>query len=162
MNTLYDIRCKFAELMNNDELTEEQVQELGTELAGELQNKSSNIVGYIINSESLLEDIKVEEERLANLRKTGENKLAKFKEYVKGNMEALGLTKIQTKLGTLSVNKNPISIEVIDDEKIPSEFKKEKITISVDKTAIKNHFTTTGELVEGVKIIDNKTSLRVR
>ena len=36
-NTLYDIRCKFVDLMNNEELTEEQTQELGTELAKELR-----------------------------------------------------------------------------------------------------------------------------
>ena len=38
-NTLYDIRCKFTELMNNEELTEKQIQELGTELALELLSK---------------------------------------------------------------------------------------------------------------------------
>ena len=74
-NTLYDIRCKFVELMNNEELSEQQIQELGTELAMELKNKSSNIIAYVIDSESLLERIKAEEKRLADIRKLGETKL---------------------------------------------------------------------------------------
>ena len=46
---------------------------------------------------------------------------------------------------------------------IQEEFsKKEKITISVDKTAIKNHFKETGEIVAGTRVIDNKTSLRIK
>ena len=82
MNTsLYDIRCRFVDLMNNDELTDEQIQQLGMELAEELRNKSSNIIAYIIDSESLLERIKGEEKRLADMRKMGEARLEKFKGY---------------------------------------------------------------------------------
>lgn len=50
-NTLYDVRCKFVELMNNDELSEEEYNELGKELALELKNKSANIIAYIVDSE---------------------------------------------------------------------------------------------------------------
>lgn len=161
-NTLYDIRCKFVELMNNEELTEEQVQELGTELAKELQNKSSNIIAYIVDSESLLERIKTEEERLKNMRKNGETRLEKFKEYVKENMEALELQKIQTELGTMSVAKNPMSVEILEEDKIPKEFKKEEVVIKLDKKAIAQHFKDTGEVPSGCAIHTNNTSLRIK
>ena len=55
-----------------------------------------------------------------------------------------------------------MSIEIENEDEIPSEFKKEVITTQIDKTAIKNHFKDTGELVPGIRIMDNKTSLRIK
>ena len=85
----------------------------------------------------------------------------RFKDYVKDNMQALGIEKIETPIGTLRVQKNPISVEITDEQLVPDEYKKEKITISVDKTAIKNNFKETGEIIPGTKIVTSKTSLRV-
>ena len=163
--SLYNITNKFVEIMDKaqeGELTEEEYNELGNELALELQNKSSNIIGYIKNSESLLDAMKTEEKRLADIRKQGEKKLDKFYQYVKENMERLGLEEIPTELGKLKITKNPMSIEIENEDEIPSEFKKEIITTQVDKTAIKNHFKDTGEIIPGIRIVDNKTSLKIK
>ena len=163
--SLYDITNKFVELMDKaqeGQLTEDEYNELGNELALELQNKSSNIIGYIKNSESLLEAMKAEEKRLGDMRKQGEKKLEKFYQYVKENMQRLGLEEIPTELGKLKITKNPMSIEIENEDEIPSEFKKEVVTTQIDKAAIKNHFKDTGEIVPGIRIIDNKTSLRIK
>lgn len=75
--TLYNITNKFVDLMNkaeNEELTEEEYNKLGEELAIELQNKSSSIIGYVRNSELLIEAMKAEEKRISDLRKVAENK----------------------------------------------------------------------------------------
>ena len=163
--SLYNITNKFVELMDKaqeGQLTEDEYNELGNELALELQNKSSNIIGYIKNSESLLEAMKAEEKRLADMRKQGEKKLEKFYQYVKENMQRLGLEEIPTELGRLKITKNPMSIEIENEDEIPSEFKKEVVTTQIDKAAIKNHFKDTGEIVPGIRIIDNKTSLRIK
>lgn len=163
--SLYNITNKFVELMDKaqeGQLTEDEYNELGNELALELQNKSSNIIGYIKNSESLLEAMKTEEKRLADMRKQGEKKLEKFYQYVKENMQRLGLEEIPTELGKLKITKNPMSIEIENEDEIPAEFKKEVVTTQIDKTAIKNHFKDTGEIVPGIRIIDNKTSLRIK
>lgn len=163
--TLYNITNKFAELMDKaqeGELTEQEYNQLGEELAQELQNKSANIIGYIKNSESLLEAIKAEEKRLSDMRKSGESKLEKFNQYVKENMERLGLLEIPTELGSLKITKNPMSVEIENEDEIPSEFKQEVTTIKIDKTAIKNHFKETGEIVAGTRIVNDKTSLRVK
>lgn len=163
--SLYNITNRFVELMDKaqeGELTEEEYNELGNELALELKNKSSNIIGYIKNSESLLEAMKAEEKRLADIRKQGEKKLDKFYKYVKENMERLGLQEIPTELGKLKITKNPMSIEIENEDEIPTEFKKEITTTQIDKTAIKNHFKNTGEIIPGIRIINNKTSLKIK
>lgn len=163
--TLYNITNRFTDLMDkaqNGEITEEEYNELGFEIAQELQTKGANVIGYIRNTELLIEAMKAEEKRIADTRKTGEAKLEKFKQYVLENMERLGLSKIQTELGALSVSKNPMSVEIENQDEIPSEFKQEVVTTKIDKTAIKNHFKATGEIIPGTKIIDDKMSLRIK
>lgn len=163
--TLYNITNRFTDLMDkaqNGEITEEEYNELGFEIAQELQTKGANVIGYIRNTELLIEAMKAEEKRIADTRKTGEAKLEKFKQYVLENMERLSLSKIQTELGALSVSKNPMSVEIENEEEIPKEFKQEVVTTKIDKTAIKSHFKTTGEIIPGTKIIDDKMSLRIK
>ena len=163
--SLYNITNRFTELIDkaqDGDITEAEYNELGEELAIQLQQKSSNIIGYTKNIELMINAMKEEEDRIATNRKALENKLDRFKQYVKDNMEKLNITKIETELGTLSIANNPISVEVINENDIPSEFKQEVVTIKVDKTAIKKHFKETGEVISGIKIVDDKTSLRIK
>lgn len=163
--SLYDITNKFVELMDKVQegtITEEEYNQLGEELAIQLQEKGSNIIGYTKNIELTINAMKEEEERIADNRKSLESKLDKFKQYVKENMEKLGITKMDTELGTLSIAKNPISVEVENEEEIPLEYKLEVVTTKIDKTAIKNHFKETGEVVAGTRMVDDKTSLRIK
>lgn len=163
--TLYNITNKFAELMDmaeNGELTEEQYNALGEQLALELQQKGSGIIGYTQNEEAFIEAVDFQIKRLQDLKKARQNKLEKFKQYVKENMDRLGITKMDTELGTLSIAKNPMSVEIENEEEIPKEFKQQVITTKIDKTAIKNHFKATGEIIPGTRIIDDKTSLRIK
>ena len=163
--TLYNITNKFAELMDmaeNGELTEEQYNALGEQLTLELQQKGSGIIGYTQNEEAFIEAVDFQIKRLQDLKKARQNKLEKFKQYVEENMDRLGITKMDTELGTLSISKNPMSVEIENEEEVPKEFKQEVVTIKIDKTAIKNHFKTTREIIPGVKIIDDKTRLNIK
>jgi len=163
--SLYNITNKFVELMDkaqDGELTEEEYNQLGEELALELQNKGSGIIGYTQNEEALIEAIDNQIKRLQDFKKAKQNSLDKFKTYVKDNMERLNITKLETELGTLSIAKNPMSVEIQNEDEVPSEFKQEVVTVKIDKTAIKNHYKQTGEIVAGITIIDDKTSLRIK
>lgn len=163
--SLYNITNRFVELMDKaqeGELTEGEYNQLGEELAIELQNKSAGIIGYTQNEEALIEAIDIQIKRLQEFKKAKQNNLDKFKQYVKDNMDRLSITKLETELGTLSIAKNPISVEITNEGEIPSEFKQEVVTTKVDKTAIKNHFKETGEVIPGVNIVDDKTSLRIK
>ena len=163
--TLYNITNKFAELMDmaeNGELTEEQYNALGEQLTLELQQKGSGIIGYTQNEEAFIEAVDFQIKRLQDLKKARQNKLEKFKQYVKENMDRLGITKMDTELGTLSIAKNPMSVEIENEEVIPKEFKQQVITTKIDKTAIKNHFKETGEIPAGVNINTQNTSLRIK
>jgi hypothetical protein len=165
VNSLYNITNNFVALMDKAQegtITEEEYNQLGQELAMELQNKSANIAGYIQEKGSLVEAIDVQIKRLQELKKSEQGKLDNFKKYVKDNMDRLGITKIETELGTLSIAKSPISVEIINENEVPKEFIQEVITIKVDKKAITDNFKQTGEVPTGVIVHDNNTSLRVK
>ena len=160
--SLYQITNAFPMLIAQEEMTEEDKKKVEKELIELLQQKSQNLIGYTRNIELTIEVMKNEEKRISEQRKTLENRLTKFKEYVKECMEQGGFTKLETPLGTLSIAKNPPSVEIINEDEIPSEYKTEIITVKVDKTAIKNNFTKTGEIPAGVNINTQNTSLRIK
>lgn len=159
--SLYQITSSFPKLIE-EEISEEDKKEVKKELTELLQQKSQNLIGYIRNIELTIEAMKNEEKRISEQRKILESRLTKFKEYVKECMEQNGFTKIETQLGALSIAKNPISVEIYDEAQIPDEYKTKVIEIKVDKTAIKKALKETGEIIPGTKIIDNKTSLRIK
>jgi hypothetical protein len=148
--------------MEQEDITEGLREELLKELTVLLQEKSQNIIGYTRNIEMTIEAMKTEEKRIADNRKTLENKLSKFKEYVKGCMENNSITKIETGLGTLTIAKNPISVEIVNEDEVPSEYKTEVTTVKIDKTKIKKDFKETGEIPAGVNIQTENTSLRIK
>ena len=160
--SLYNITSAFPLLMEQEEMTEEEKAKVYEELTNLLNEKSQSIIGYTKNIELLIEGMKSEEKRIADNRRSLENRLTKFKEYVKDCMEKGGFSKIETELGQLSIAKNPMSVEIENEDEVPNEFKVEVVTTKIDKTAIKNYFKETGEIVNGTRIIDNKTSLRIK
>lgn len=160
--SLYDITNAFPKIMENEEMTEEDKKKVEEELTLLLQQKSQNIIGYTKNIELTINAMKEEEDRIATNRKILENKLSRFKDYVKECMENNGFTKIETGLGTLSIAKSPVSVEIVNEDEIPSEFKLEVVTLKVDKTKIKNNFKETGEIPAGVNIITTNTNLRIK
>ena len=160
--SLYQITSAFPALMESEEITEEDKNKIEAELTMLLQEKSQNIIGYLRNNELTIEAMKAEEKRISDVRKALENRNNKFKEYVKECMENNGITKIETGLGTISIAKSPVSVEIINEEAIPSEFKQEIVTVKIDKMKIKENFKETGEIPDGVNIITTNTNLRVK
>ena len=163
--SLYNITSKFVTLMNkvqDGELTEEEYNQLGEELALELQSKSTNIIGYYQNESALIEAIDNQIKRLQEFKKAKQNNVDRFKKYVKENMERLEIQKIETELGTLSIAKSPISVEIVNEEILPDEFKQEVVTVKPNKKAIADSFKATGEIPEGVIIHTDNTNLRIK
>lgn len=159
---LYQITSAFPTLMESDEITEEDKKQIEQELTLLLQQKSQNIIGYFRNIELTINAMKEEENRIAAGRKSLENRLSKFKQYVKECMESNNIKKIETGLGTLSIAQSPISVEVVNEDEVSSEYKTEIVTVKIDKNKIKDNFKETGEIPAGVNIYSNNTNLRIR
>lgn len=160
--SLHQITNAFPMLLAEENMTEEDKLKVQEELTLLLQQKSQNIIGYYRNNELTIKAMKDEEKRISDVRKALENRNEKFKEYVKECMERAGFTKIETTLGSLSIAKSPISVEVENEDSIPSEYKKEVVEVKIDKKAIADNFKETGEIPDGVRINTNNTNLRIK
>lgn len=160
--SLYDITNNFKIIMENEEITEELKEQLKNELTILLQQKSNNVIGYTKNIELTINAMKEEEKRISDNRKSLENKLSKFKDYVKECMENNGISKVETGIGTLSIAKSPLSVEIVNEDEIPAEYKQEIVTFKTDKKAIADNFKTTGEIINGVIIHTDNTNLRIK
>lgn len=160
--SLYQITNAFPQLMAQDNISDEDKVKIEKELTEILRKKSNGIIAYTKNIELTIKAIKDEEKRLTDNRKALENKLVRFKGYVKECMEENGFNKIQTDLGTLTLAKSPISVEIIDENKIPKEYKQTFITTEINKKKIADDFKKTGELIEGVEIHTDNTNLRIK
>lgn len=158
----YQITAGFPSLMENEEITEEDKKKIEDELKILLQKKSKSIIGYTKNIELTINAMKEEEKRMANDRKALENKLNRFKEYVKECMENNDIKKIQTDLGALSIARSKASVEVTNEEIIPAEYKQEIKTVNINKNKILSNFTETGEVPDGVIIHTDNTYLKIK
>lgn len=97
--SLYQITSAFPSLMENDEINEEDKKQIEQELTLLLQQKSQNIIGYFRNIELTINAMKEEENRIATGRKSLENRLSKFKQYVKECMESNNIKKLKQDWG---------------------------------------------------------------
>ena len=160
--SLYQITNAFPMIMENEEITEEEKSRLKEELTLLLQNKSKNIIGYTKNIELTIEAMKQEEKRIADNRKSLENRLSNFKDYVKECMLQSNIDKVTTEIGTLSIAKSPISVEITDVDKIPEEYKNIVYDVRINKKKIADDFKATGEIIDGVNIITDNKNLRIK
>ena len=160
--SLYQITSAFPMLMEQEEMTEEDKIKVEEELTKLLQEKSQSIIGYYRNNELTIQAMKEEEKRIAEVRKVLENRNEKFKKYVKECMENAGFTKIETTLGSLSIARSPISIEIVNEDEVPGEYKTEIVTTKTDKKAIADNFKATGEVPNGIIVHTENTNLRIK
>ncbi len=127
------------------------LEELQQGIETTLKEKSADIVKYYKNRDSLIESIDKEIKRLQELKKIGEKKQDSFKNYIKMCMEKMGVKKIETSNGNISLRKTPESVELIDEEIIPEKFKTTVQLEKISKTDIKKALQE-GEEVPGATL----------
>lgn len=160
--TIYELTGAIRDLELAEDMTDEEKEKAMIIIEEELQRSSENIIKKIINWETYEEALKKEESRLKENRNIIQNKITRYKDLIKTVMEIRDWKKITTASGTITLAKNPTSVEVVDMSRIPTEFKRTKIIEEADKEKIKKHYQETGELIEGVSIIDNKKGIRIK
>lgn len=122
--------------LTNDWITIQQMIEEGEEperfadtldaIDESLEAKAESIYYVIRNTESDINGMKAEEERLAEKRKSAENKVRTLKDYLQWSMEQRGERKLKNALFTASIQKNPMSIDVQKPDLIPRRYYQEQ------------------------------------
>lgn len=125
MAKLYELTEQYSnlmELLDNPEVPQEMLEESLNKINDELDVKLENIVKVIKSMEVDVKGFKEEEKRLADRRKSSENRITNLKEYVEGAMRATGIKKVNGKVFTLGIQKNVPSVDITDENSIPEEY----------------------------------------
>ncbi len=122
MATLYELTGERLALQNTLQSLDLDTQTINDTLEGDstaLQTKIENYGFVITEMESFTAAIKAEEERLSKRRKIHENRVEQIKNWLKMNMEACGITKIECPVFTIAVQNNPSSVVIDMESAIP-------------------------------------------
>jgi len=125
-------------------LTDEAIEKLN-ELEIAVEDKAKWIAMITRKFESFETSIDDEIKRLQTLKKSYKSNKERLKKYLAYNLEQLGKDKLETDLFKFSFRKSE-AVEILEEDKIPKEYKKQEIVYKIDKTAIKK------DLKQGKKV----------
>lgn len=140
--SLYEISNEYRRMVEALMETQEDAQAIADTVEGEswpLQVKAQNVAYAIRNLEASAEAIKQAEQQMAERRKRIEKRAEAIRNYLKNCMELAGVQKIDCPHFTLSIAKNPASVEIYEEALIPVNLMKmpEPPPPAPDKAAIK-------------------------
>ena len=121
----------------------------------EWENKAVNVAKFLNQlslDESMIDD---EIERLTKKKKGLSNTHSYLHNLLLWQMESYGKDEIKNPLISIKIRENPISVVIKDENAIPSKFKTEKTTITVNKNAIKLA-AKDGEIIDGIELVRTK------
>lgn len=159
---LYEIKNEYIELLESIEYDAETGEMINAdrveEIEGEFKDKAEAIACYIKDLEAEAEAIKAEQKKRMAKATAKLNKAEYLKGYLKDTMLALEMNKFETDKCEVKFRKSQ-SVNILNEELIPMDFKKEEITYKVDKTAIKNFIKDGGE-VRGA-VLETKQNIQI-
>jgi len=132
-------------------LDDEAVTDTLDALKGTLEIKATNVAAFIGSLDSLAGNMKEAEKRMKVRRSNLEKKAKKLREYIKENMELVGLSKIEAVEFQLAIKNNPPKIEITSENMIPDEFLKVKVSETIDRVALKTALKN-GDDIPGAKL----------
>lgn len=125
MTALYVLASDYraaAEALADLDLDPQTVADTLESMSGELEVKAMNVAYMARNLESMAASIKEAEAGMAARRKALENRAAGLREYLLRNMQACGMTKIESPHLQISIRTNPPRVDVFDAAQIPAEY----------------------------------------
>lgn len=127
-------------------------------LTDALQEKAQGVEMVARSAEIHCPAIDAEIARLQALKAHRQKVAQGLRDYLKAQMEAAGIERIDCPLFRLAIKKNPPAVEVLDDKQVPAGFwvtpEPKPPEARIDKTAIKNAIKSGAE-VPGCRLVQN-------
>ena len=140
MAALYEIASEYKQALvelNNMDLDDQTIADTLEGLSGDMEAKGRSVAAFFQNLDSEAAAIKDAVQRMSARQKVIQNRSARLRQYLLDNMQRCEITEISCPEFAIKVVKNPPSVIVDDVYAIPSDYTKEKVTVTVDKTLIK-------------------------
>lgn len=160
MTALYNISAQYLELANKladgdfDLATIEDTIE-ASGIVDEFKNKAQALEFVARGATAHHSAIDAEIARLTALRARRDGVAAGVRKYLLDNMQRTGITKIECELFLISIQNNPVAVEVFDPLSLPAEFMRtpepKPPVAAPDKAAIKAALQA-GQEIPGCKL----------
>lgn len=158
---LYELANNYnnlLELLEDQTIEPEIIKEALNNVEGDLVEKVENICKFIRTMDAQAKALKEEEKRMADKRKSLENRQTYLKTYLFDTMKATGHETIKGNIFTLKIAKNPVSVELESLNDIPEQYKVFKV--EADKRLILENLKN-GIEIPGCKLKQGE-GLRIR
>lgn len=130
-------------------------------IEGDFREKAQAVVSMTLNMDGGITALDNEIQRLTDKKKTIQNRVQSMRDYLKQNMEATGISKIECPLFTITLSKPSKQVEVTDEALLPDDFVRVKTTVSPDKVAIAKALKD-GKEVTGAVLVDGPQRLTIK
>lgn len=138
----------------------EQTELAINELKLQFDEKVLNIAKLTKELDADIDAIDNEVKRLTDRKKSLQGKKDWFKSYILQNMIDSGIDKVKDAVITVAIKVNPPSVEVEDVMKLPESYRKQ--IWQPEKAMILEAFKSTGEIIDGAKIITDKKRVDIK
>lgn len=158
---LYDLTAQYAylnELIDNGELSAQDLEDTLASIEGAIEIKMENIIKVIKNMQAEAKALKEEEDRLATRRRQLEARELRLKQYAQQQMEVARLDKLNAGIFKVRLQKNPTSVDVFDEAKVPDRFKEPQAPKVLKKEILEE--LKNGAVVEGAQLAPEKKHIR--
>lgn len=141
-------------------ISPENIHHMLMAIESEFREKAIQVAAFAKQMEAEADAIKTAEENMSKRRKALMNRSQWLKDYVKKEMDTLGIKKIPCDWFILAIAKNPTAIDIVDSDAIPIEFLDITTEIKINKSAIKEAISS-GKEIPGARLISS-TRLSIR
>lgn len=152
--SLYSMTHEFqilTEMLEDETAPQDEIGEALIALQSDIATKAENGMAYMAKLEEVIAGAKAEKKRIDAFIKAMESRKKRIEGAYIYALKTLGTDAILTNKGEMKVRKNPPSVVIDDVAKIPTEFQKQKIDVTIDKVALKKAIQS-GETIEGAHI----------
>jgi uncharacterized protein YdbL (DUF1318 family) len=162
MTTLYELTASFMEVLGmaqDPNIDPQAITDTLEMIEGEIEEKADGYAKVIKELEADANKLTAEITRLTDRKQALQNNIKNMKQSLTNAMQLTGKTKFKTDLFSFNVQKNPPSLVIDDDTKIPQEFyvpQEPKIDTSAIKELLKS-----GEAVEYAHL-EQSEGVRIR
>jgi hypothetical protein len=169
MPNLYELATQYKQFydyldaaLDDENLTEDDLQVYFDTLESvqePFEQKAENVIKFIKNIEGDIAAFKAEKLRLERKQKILQNRFDGLKRWLKDSLEINGIDKANAGMFKLRLQKNPASVNILDQDKVPNEYITKK-EISFDKKGLLQDIQS-GNVIAGVEIAPESKHIRI-
>ena len=161
LREIADKHNKLALMVDNEELSIDEVKDTFDLIEGEFNDKAVSLVAVTLNMGDDVKIIKDEIKRLQARVKSIEVKQDSMKDYLKYNMQKSGISNIKCPMFSITLAKGREVVEINDPDLVPNDYVNVSVNESIDKRKVLADLKD-GKDIPGCSLIRTDESIRIK